>query len=357
MLIARAPVRISLAGGGTDLPAYYERHGGFVINTTIDKYFYVFLNVINENGLQITSSDYRAFYRYNGDDPPLWDDDLGLPRAILDHFGVISGLSMFLASEVPPGTGLGSSSAVTVAIIKALAAAQGLPLARQDLAELACTIEIEKLSQPIGKQDQYASAFGGLNAIVFTADGVTVEPLWLPMETLERLQRNLLLFFTGSSRDASRILSQQKQASEEQDPRVVEALHAVRVMVEEVRQCLQRGELRRFGELLHRNWQRKKEFAPGVTTDYIDRCYQVARDNGAIGGKITGAGGGGFFMVYCEEGARERLTHSLEAEGLRRMDYCFESNGAQVLMNASPRLSIAKDRPLGVSSSKEIWHV
>jgi D-glycero-alpha-D-manno-heptose-7-phosphate kinase len=357
MLIARAPVRISLAGGGTDLPAYYERHGGFVVSTTIDKHFYVFLNVVDGNGLQINSSDYRAFYRYNGDAPPLWDDDLGLPRAILDHFGVTQGLSMFLASEIPPGTGLGSSSTVTVAIIKALAAAQGLPLARQELAELACHIEIEKLVQPIGKQDQYAAAFGGLNAITFMADGVTVEPLWLPAETLEQLQRNLLLFFTGSSRNASRILSQQKRASEERDPRVVEALHAVRMMAEEVRQCLQRGELERFGELLDRNWQRKKEFAPGVTTDYIDRCYQVARANGAIGGKITGAGGGGFFMVYCEEDARERVTHSLEAEGLRRMDYCFENNGAQVLMNASPRLSIAKDWQLSVCSSEEIWRV
>ena len=356
MLIARAPVRISLAGGGTDLPAYYERYGGFVINTTIDKHFYVFLNVVDGNGLQINSSDYRAFYRYNGDDPPLWDDDLGLPRAILDHFGVTSGLSMFLASEIPPGTGLGSSSAVTVAIVKALAAAQGLPLTRQELAELACYVEIEKLAQPIGKQDQYAAAFGGLNTITFKADGVTVEPLWLSTETLERLQRNLLLFFTGSSRNASRILSQQKQASEERDPQVVEALHAVRVMAEEVQQCLQQGDLERFGELLNRNWQRKKEFAPGVTTDYIDHCYQIAQSNGAIGGKITGAGGGGFFMVYCEADARERVTHSLEAEGLRRMDYCFESNGAQVLMNASPRLSIAKDWQLSARTPKEIWH-
>ncbi len=344
MLIVRAPVRISLAGGGTDLPAYYDRYGGFVINTTIDKYFYVFLNVINENGLQITSSDYRAFYRYNGDDPPLWDDDLGLPRAILDHFGVISGLSMFLASEIPPGTGLGSSSTVTVAIIKALAAAQGLPLTRQELAELACHIEIEKLGQPIGKQDQYASAFGGLNAITFTGEGVTVEPLWLPAETLGRLQRNLLLFFTGSSRSASRILDHQKRASEKRDPRVVEALHAVRMMAHDVQQSLQRGDLKQFGELLNRNWQCKKEFAPGVTTDYIDHCYQVAQSNGAIGGKITGAGGGGFFMVYCGEGTRERVTHALEGEGLRRMDYCFENSGAQVLMNASPRLFVAMDR-------------
>jgi len=338
MLIVRAPVRISLAGGGTDLPAYYKRHGGLVVSTTIDKYFYVFLNVVSGDGLQITSSDYRTFYRYNSDDPPLWDDDLGLPRAILDHFGITRGLSMFLASEIPPGTGLGSSSTVTVAIIKALTTAQGLALTRHELAELACTIELEKLGQPIGKQDQYAAAFGGLNFITFRAEGVEVEPLWLPQKTLEHLQQQLMLFFTGSSRSASEILSQQTKASQEQDPDVIDALHAVRRMAEEVRECLEQGDLDRFGRLLDRNWQQKKRFAPGVTTPFVDHCYEVAQAHGAIGGKLTGAGGGGFLMICCRDGAREQVTQALEAEGLQRMDYRFENNGAQVLMNASPRL-------------------
>lgn len=348
MLVARAPVRVSLAGGGTDLPVYYERYGGLVISTTINKHFYVFLSVVDGDGLQIASSDYRSFCRCDEDGTPLWDSDLGLPLLILEHFGIARGLSVFLASEIPPGTGLGSSSAVTVAIVKAVTAAQGLALTRHELAELACHIEIEKLGQPIGKQDQYAASFGGPNVFTFTAEGVSVEPLFLSRETVNRLQSNLLLFFTGSSRSTSDILSHQKKASSEEVPAVLEALHTVRAMAVEVRQCLMRGDLERFGELLDRNWTCKKRFSPGVTTRHIDRCYSIARSNGALGGKITGAGGGGFLMVYCEDGARERVTRALEAEGLRRMDYSFEHSGAQVLMNASPRLSVANDwRPAG----------
>jgi D-glycero-alpha-D-manno-heptose-7-phosphate kinase len=343
MLIARAPVRISLSGGGTDLPDYYEHYGGMVVSTTIDKYFYVFLNVVNGHDLQITSSDYRTFYRYNENDLPLWDDDLGLPRAILNHFGITQGLSMFLASEIPPGTGLGSSSSVTVAIVKALAAAQGVVLSRDELAEMACTIEIKKLKQPIGKQDQYAATFGGLNAFTFEAKGVKVEPLWLADEVREHLQHNLLLFFTGSSRSASAILSHQRKASQEKNAKVLEALHAVREMASEACKHLKQGNLDKFGKLLDRNWQYKKAFAPGVTTPRIDHCYQIARNNGALGGKITGAGGGGFLMLYCKDDALEQVTKALEIEGLRRMNYCFEYNGAQVLMNASPRLPMNRN--------------
>ena len=355
MLIARAPVRISLGGGGTDLPAYYEPYGGMVVSITINKHFYVLLNIVNQDGLQITSSDYRTFCRPDDNGAALWDTDLGLPLAILNHLGINQGLAMFLASEIPPGTGLGSSGAVAVAIIKALTAAQGLALPRRQVAELACWIEIQKLGQPIGKQDQYAAAFGGLNAITFTADGVNVEPLSLPAATLERLEHNLLLFFTGSSRSASQILSHQNKASQQQHPQVLEALHAVRAMAKEVKERLQQGELEQFGQLLDLNWQHKKQFAPGVTTDRIDDWYRIARANGAIGGKITGAGGGGFLMIYCEDGAGKRVTQALEQRGLRRMDYRFEFNGAQVLMNASPRLPIVRDwRPPAWAGAR--WH-
>jgi D-glycero-alpha-D-manno-heptose-7-phosphate kinase len=167
MLIARAPVRISLAGGGTDLPAYYDAYGGAVLNTTIDKYFYTILNVLEKDTVQVTSSDYRTFYRHENTRPIHWDGDLQLPRVILDHFGIRKGLSLFMASEIPPGTGLGSSSTVTVAIIKAASTALGLNLSKRDLAELACHIEIDQLKAPIGKQDQYAAAYGGLNFIKF----------------------------------------------------------------------------------------------------------------------------------------------------------------------------------------------
>lgn len=338
MIITRAPVRLSFAGGGTDLEAYYSRYEGMVVSTTIDKYFYAFLQPIPDPVLQITSSDYQTFYRHRPSEEFFWDGDLSLPRAILHHFGIQSGVSMFLASEIPPGTGLGSSSTATVALIKAISTAQGITRSPQEIAELAALIEIQKLGMPIGKQDQYAAAFGGLNAITFNPQGVTVEPLNLPLTLIQRLERSLLLFFTGTRRAAASILSHQKAASERQDPQVTAALHAVKQMAVEVRQALEQGDLPALGDLLHASWERKKQFAAGVSNDRIDELYTLARANGARGGKIAGAGGGGFLLLYCEEDNQERVTRALEDRGLRRMAFHLETGGAQVLLNAGLRL-------------------
>ncbi len=338
MLIARAPVRLSFAGGGTDLPAYYLKHGGAVVSTTLDKYFYVFLNVSGDDTIQVTSSDYRTFYRHDGDMPMMFDGDLSLPRAILNHFGLARGLSMFLASEVPPGTGLGSSSTVAVAIIKAVTTARGLFLSKQQIAELACQIEIEKLGTPIGKQDQYASAFGDLNLIQFAADRVTVEPLRVAAETRRALEKNTLLFFTGGTRQASTILTAQRKSSERDDAVVIAALDAVKQMAFEAKELLERGDLTRFGALLDAGWQQKKKFAGGISNALVDECYDLALANGALGGKLAGAGGGGFLMIYCEPTQQTAVTQALEFKGLKRMDFRFESEGARVLVNAGLRI-------------------
>jgi D-glycero-alpha-D-manno-heptose-7-phosphate kinase len=337
MLIARSPVRVSFFGGGTDIPAYYERYGGAVLSTTIDKYVYVHLHTSAHNSLQITSSDYRTFYRHTPGEPLLWDGDLSLPRAVLQQFGVAHGVSMFLASEAPPGTGLGSSSAVTVALIKGVSAACGLNLTKQQVADLACYIEIEKLNKPIGKQDQYAAAFGGLNWIEFNAGGITVEPLKVPASTISRLESNLLLMFTGATHDSAHILAHQTQGTKSKGI-VVESLQAVHELALQARTHLLRGEVDRFGALFDAAWQHKKKFAPGVSNELIDRCYAIARNNGAVGGKIAGAGGGGFLMLYCEEGAINRVDQALTREGLKRMDFHFEEDGGRVLFNAGMRL-------------------
>jgi D-glycero-alpha-D-manno-heptose-7-phosphate kinase len=309
-----------------------------VVSTTIDKYFYAFVNVNDDDNIQITSSDYRTFYRHNPNKAMLWDGPLALPRAIFHHFGLRHGVSMFLASEIPPGTGLGSSSAVAVAIVKAISTACGLSLSRQKIAELACYIEIDKLGKPIGKQDQYAAAFGGLNVFTFAEEGVSVESLKVTPEAVQRLQENILLFFTGTARDSAQILSSQKRSTEKDEHQVIEALHAVRDMAVEVRHCLEKGDLCRYGELLDLNWHNKKRFAPGITNSFIDECYALALEKGAIGGKITGAGGGGFLMLYCEAPHREKVTRALEERGLHRMDFHFDTAGARVLMNAGLRL-------------------
>ncbi|MBC8335776.1 MAG: GHMP kinase [Anaerolineales bacterium] len=334
MLITRAPVRISLAGGGTDLPAYYEAYGGAVLNTTIDKYFYTILNVLEKDTVQVTSSDYRTFYRHENTRPIHWDGDLELPRVILDHFGIRKGLSLFMASEIPPGTGLGSSSTVAVAIIKAASTALGHNLSKGELAELACHIEIDQLKAPIGKQDQYAAAYGGLNFIKFEKDEISIEPVRLPPQVYQALDRNLLLFFSGSSRSASKILAKQTRSSQKQDPIVIDALHKVKEMAYDVLDALVQGDLPCFAELLHQNWVQKKQFAKGVSNPKIDEAYELARQKGALGGKITGAGGGGFLMLYVEPPEQNVVTKSLEENGFKRLDFRFESMGARVLMNS-----------------------
>lgn len=338
MLIARAPVRISFFGGGTDIPAYFQQYGGCVLSTSIDKYVYSVLNTSDEGNLQISSSDYRMFYRHPIGEPLMWDGDLSLPRAVLQHFGVEHGVSMFLASEAPPGTGLGSSSSVTVSLIKAVSTASGMNLTKQQVAELASYIEITKLGKPIGMQDQYASAFGGLNWISFESSGVTVQPLQLPTQTVRKLEGSLLLMFTGATHDSAEILKHQTHSSKEKKPVVIDSLHAAKDLAYKARDLLVRGELDRFGMLLDEAWKHKRKFAPGVSTPLIDRCYEVARNNGALGGKIAGAGGGGFMLLYCERDAVQRVERALEAEGLRRLGFHFEGDGGRVLFNAGLRL-------------------
>lgn len=330
MLIARAPLRVSFCGGGTDLPAYYERYGGVVVSTTIDKYVYAHLSPNGSGDAQITSADYQTFYRHHIGEPMGWDGDLALPRAVLHEFGLDGGAEVFVASEVPPGTGLGSSSAVAVALIRAVAAYLHRPLTRQQVAELACRIELEKLGAPIGKQDQFAAAFGGLNAITFARDGVVVEPLRLPPGVVQQLQSRLMLFFTGSARDSRNILKEQQKATARGQTQTSEGLHRIKEAALECRRCLETGDLDAVGELLDRGWQEKRRLASGITNPRLDELYEAALANGAVGGKITGAGGGGFLLLYCHEAHQRRVAAALERHGLREMAFRFDTNGVSL---------------------------
>ncbi len=338
MLIARAPVRISFGGGGTDLAAYYQPYGGMVVSAAINKYFYTMISAARPNdGVQIISSDYNTFYRHDPDQPTFWKVGLELPRAALSHFGVEREYNVFLASEVPPGTGLGSSGSVAVTLVRALSTLCDIPLSRHDIAETAAHIEIEKLGLPVGKQDQYIAAFGGVNVIRFNGDGVTVEPLKASDDTLRRLEARLLLFFTGSTRESSNILHQQKRASEAGRGPVIEALHAVKDLAEQMRECLESGNLDGFAGLMDEGWQQKKRLAPNISNTAIDGYYALAREHGALGGKVTGAGGGGFLMLYCPQAKQAAVTKALEGEGLVRMNFVFDYQGATVVLNTLPR--------------------
>ncbi len=324
---------MSLAGGGTDLEAYYSKYGGAVLSTTIDKYFYVFVSLSDSKHIQVSSSDYQTFYRQRLDESPIWDGDLRLPKVIIDHFGIHTGLSVFLASQVPPGTGLGSSSTVAVALIKAISTLCGQRLGRHEVAELACHIEIEKLKMPIGKQDQYAASFGGLNYFEFSSSGVGVKPVDVPQELLAELEGRLMLFFTGRSRNAAEILSEQKRSSERNRATVIEALHVIKDTAVGMRRDLQRGDIHPVGQWMHRSWMAKRQLARGISDPWIDQWYEMACASGAKGGKIVGAGGGGFMLLYCEPEQQDGVTETLQANGLTRMDFRFESGGAMVIMN------------------------
>ena len=333
MLLVRAPVRISFAGGGTDLPSYYETYGGMVVSTTIDRYFYAIVEADGVRPLQITSADYSTFYRHGVEGDVPWEDgQLTLPRAVLHHFGIRHGLSLFMASEIPGGTGLGSSSSVAVALVKAMATLCGMALTPTQIAEIASYIELRKLGAPIGKQDQYAAAFGGLHAYRFHRDGVEAEPLVLPLDTRLALQERLCLFFTGGSREANAILREQGAGTS--SGQNVAGLHAIKVMAEEARQCLLQGKLGTMADLLHEGWMEKRRLATAISNPRIDELYELARHHGARGGKLAGAGGGGFLLLYCEPSAQPGMTATLEGAGLRRMDFHFSDAGATVLLNA-----------------------
>jgi D-glycero-alpha-D-manno-heptose-7-phosphate kinase len=335
MLIARAPMRISFGGGGTDLEAYYATYGGLVLSTTINKYFYAVITTDESDDLQVISADYRSLFRHSPYKDLFWDGDLALPKAIMHHFGIRRGINLFMASEVPPGTGLGSSSAAAVTMVHALSTLVEQPMTKQQVAELASSIEITKMEMPIGKQDQYAAAFGGLNKINFTCEGVTVEPLKIAPEVQQTLERRLMLFFTGSSRQSTSILKQQRKSTEESDEPVLQALHTIKQAAVEMEVCLERGDLDGFSHLLHSSWMEKRRLTPGLTTDFIDACYELARQHGASAGKITGAGGGGFLLIYCQEHAQEVVTRVLEEQGLKRMNFRFEQQGATVVLNVA----------------------
>lgn len=339
-LIAQAPVRISFGGGGTDLAAFYRRYGGVVVSTAINRYVYTIVSDGVFGSQQIISADYHTFYRRTPSENLIWDGDLTLPKTVLNYFGVSSAMDIFLASEVPPGTGLGSSGSVAVSMIGALSGWLNSNMSKADIAEAACAVEIERMDMPVGKQDQYAAAFGGLNVITFEADdSVTVEPILLAPNKLEQFQRSILLFYTGHARDSAKILKHQQDASAKDSPEVIERLHVIKALALEMRDALFNSELDLVGQLMHRSWLQKRGLVKDISNSQIDEWYDVARKSGAIGGKITGAGGGGFLMLYCPMEEQAKVTDALTERGLRRMDFAFDFGGVRAMSTqAAPAL-------------------
>jgi D-glycero-alpha-D-manno-heptose-7-phosphate kinase len=335
VLIVRSPVRISFGGGGTDLPTYYEQFGGVVLSTAINKYFYTILGTRSDGRVQVISSDLRVFETWHDiASMTIQGSALEIPLAVLKDIDRDVAVDIFLASEIPPGTGLGSSASVCVNILKTLTTYLEQPLTRHDLAERAFSIARHALGKHVGKQDEYAAAFGGLNYISFYPDGSTlVEPVEQDSAVLRELQSNLMLFFTGSSHHSWTILQEQDASVRKHGGAAVDALHEVKALAARMREALQLGELRQFGELLHDSWEAKRRISNKISTSRIDGLYSLARQCGALGGKITGAGGGGFLLVYCEPAHQPAIRAAMRDEGIQEMTFAFDQQGAHVLVN------------------------
>lgn len=324
MIVTRSPLRISLGGGGTDLPSYYRDHGGFLVAGAIDKYVYVTLHQTFVPELIVKYSKMESVHSAAEVQHPIIREALQLLEV------PVAGLELISMADIPAGTGLGSSGSFTTALLKCLHAFRHHPVTPRQLAEQACHIELERLQEPIGKQDQYIAAFGGLSCFEFQPDGqVVVTPLKVDTETLYNLEDNLLLFFTGYSRSASAILQDQDKRSKQADPKMIDNLHFVKELGFRSREKLEVGDLNGFAELMHVHWEHKKQRSGGMSNSNIDTWYNLARENGAIGGKLIGAGGGGFLMFYTEQHAR--LRHALGAAGLREVRFRFDFQGTSIL--------------------------
>ena len=324
MIITRSPLRISLGGGGTDLRSYYRKHSGFLIAAAIDKYVYITLHQTFVQELIIKYSKLERVERVDQVQHPIIREALQLVK--------IDGPNIELTSmaDIPSGTGLGSSGSFTTALLKALHTYKKNLVHPRELAEQACHIELDLLGEPIGKQDQYIAAFGGLTCFQFLPnDQVEAWPLKVDTETLYNLEDNLLLFFTGYSRSASSILKEQDNKSKQSDQHMVDNLHFVKELGYQSKDALEVGDLRRFAELMNMHWEYKKQRSGAMSNNDINTWYELAMKNGALGGKLIGAGGGGFLMFYAED--KTRLRHAMAQTSLREVRFRFDFEGTKVM--------------------------
>ena len=325
MIITRSPLRISLGGGGTDLPSYYRKHTGFLIAAAIDKYVCITLHQTYVQELIIKYSRMERVRSLDEVQHPIIREALRL--AGLDG----SYLEITSMADIPAGTGLGSSGSFTTALLKALHAYKKNLIHPRELAELACHIEIDLLGEPVGKQDQYIAAFGGLTCFQFLPnDEVQAWPLKIDTETLYNLEDNLLLFFTGYSRSASSILKEQDSKSKQRDQSMIDNLHFVKELGYQSMEALESGDLRRFADLMNVHWEHKKQRSGAMSNGDIDRWYELAREHGALGGKLIGAGGGGFLMFYAED--KVRLRRAMAHTGLKEVRFRFDFEGTKALL-------------------------
>lgn len=326
MILTRSPLRISLGGGGTDLSSYYERFEGFLIAGAINKYVYVNVTRPFSEGVVLKYSKVEYVHKVDDVQHPIIRESLKLLNLATPQIEIST------IADIPSGTGLGSSGSFTTGLLRALYAHKRKPIHAHELAELACDIEINKLNEPIGKQDQYIAAFGGITSFVFKKDGTVIaEPMSVSPETVFQLEDNLLLFYTGQSRSASQILTDQKTKSIANDQEMIDNLHFVKDLGLRSKVALESGSLEDFAELMNVHWEHKKLRTVGMSNSKINSWYEIGMKNGALGGKIVGAGGGGFLMFYADD--KTKLRKAMKSEGLEELRFGFDFDGTKVILS------------------------
>jgi D-glycero-alpha-D-manno-heptose-7-phosphate kinase len=329
MLLGRSPVRISFAGGGTDMPEYFDKFGGVVITTTINHFTYVMGQKRRDKNFQIFSPDFESH-----NVPTIWNKleaktGTELPVAVIKFLNYKSGLNVMLSSDVPPRSGLGSSSALAVNLVNVVSMLKGKRINNSKIAETAHNIERNYLNWPMGKQDEYISAIGGFKKLVFSQKGVKAINVNLSKKSFNELQENLLLFFI-SSRTSTKILPSQINKINKKDPKILESLDTVKSLANSMYDQLQKSNILGFGELLHKGWLEKKKFSTNVSNDKIDKLYNSAITSGAVGGKLTGAGGGGHMLLYCEKNKQARVVKKMQSHGIHEVKFNFHNEGAKI---------------------------
>jgi D-glycero-alpha-D-manno-heptose-7-phosphate kinase len=325
MIITRSPLRITLGGGGTDLPSYYRQHEGFLIAAAIDKYVYVTVMRPFISGIFLKYSHLEKAEQVDEIQHPILREAIRLLEFKTPQIEITT------LADIPSGTGLGSSGSFTTALLKALYAHRRKMILPDELARLACEIELNKLKEPIGKQDQYIAAYGGLTCFEFNKDdSVNAYPLPISIDTLFDLEDNLLLFFTGFARSASAILKDQDKRSKAMDEEMLSNLHYVKDLGIRSKEALVKGHTSEFGNLMHEHWEHKRKRSKGMSNPQIDEWYELGMKNGALGGKLVGAGGGGFLMFYAED--RNKLRHAMAKAGLEEVRFRFDFEGSKVMI-------------------------
>ena len=327
MIITRTPFRITLGGGGTDIPSYYSKHGGFIFSFTLDKYMYITVKKSFADDL------IRIKYTTSETVSKVSDIKHEIARACLQKVGLSKGIEIASMADIPSGSGLGSSSTYTVGLLSALHTYKRDFISLKNLAEEACEIEINILNKPMGKQDQYLATFGGFLVMNIAKDGdVKVSNANINNSTLDDLKKNLLIFYTGARRENKEILGEQDKATKRSEKDVLESLHYIKESGYKILEIVESGNISELGLMFDKHWEYKKKLAKGITNPIFDKIYEIAKENGALGGKISGAGGGGFFTFYCED-KQAQLRIAMKKSGLRELRYDFDFEGTKVLAN------------------------